>query len=228
MSPRLPSQDVPGSATRELPGDDACSGASGVPYYSQWESPDLVPQFVEGSLNSADDPRWAASGASTREEYGFWAPRVCGLACLRMILSSRGARVPAMMRLVEDALDWSAYVPAGDRVNGLIYQPFADWVRRDFGIVAEVVPDLSLERIAEVASPDAPVIASVHHWIRWPDRNPPSAGGHLVLVTSAARGLVRLHNPSGLPGVSQRDAIIKSPDFVRFFAGRGLVIREAD
>ena len=68
-------------------------GASAVPYYSQWESPDLVPQFLDGSMASAADPRWAASGARTPAEYGFWAPRVCGLACLRMILSSRAAPV---------------------------------------------------------------------------------------------------------------------------------------
>jgi hypothetical protein len=199
-------------------------GASGVPYYSQWESADLVPQFLDGRLASAADPRWAASGARTRAEYGFWAPRVCGLACLRMILSSRAAPVPPMMRLVERAVSWAAYIPAGDRVVGLIYQPFADWVREDFGIDMAVAPDLPLERVTAVASPDTPVIASVHHWIRWPDRSPPATGGHLVLVTGAADGLVRLHNPSGLPGTGQRDATIKATDFARFFAGRGLVI----
>jgi hypothetical protein len=27
---------------------------SGVPYYSQWESPELVPRFLDGSLSAAD------------------------------------------------------------------------------------------------------------------------------------------------------------------------------
>jgi hypothetical protein len=195
-------------------------GASGVPYFSQWESADLVPQFLDGSLSSAADPRWAESGARTAADYGFWAPKACGLACLRMILGSRGLPVPPLMRLLEQALNWKAYVPAGERVNGLIYRPFAEWVRLDFGIVAEV----TLERLTSGAGPDTPVIASVHHWIRWPDRHPPETGGHLVLVTGAAGGLVRLHNPSGLPGVSQQDAVIEVADFARFFAGRGLVI----
>ena len=128
-------------------------GASGVPYFSQWESADLVPQFLDGRLSSADDPRWAESGARAAADYGFWAPKVCGLACLRMILSSRGLPVPPMMRLVEQALDWKVYIPAGERVNGLIYQPFAEWVRHDFGIVAEVVPDLTLERLTSAAAP---------------------------------------------------------------------------
>lgn len=198
--------------------------ASGVPYYSQWESPELVPRFLDGSLSAADDPNWAASGARTPAEYSFWSQRVCGMACLRMILAAGGLPVPPMMHLVERALAWQAYIPDRDRVAGLIYQPFADWVGHDYGVRATVVPDLTLERMCRSVSPAAPVIASVHHWIRWPGRTPPHTGGHLVLVTGAANGLLRLHNPSGLPGASQRDARIPVADFARFFAGRGMII----
>jgi hypothetical protein len=207
-----------------LPRDADLLGASGVPYYSQWESPELVPQFLDGSLSAADDPNWAASGARTPAEYGFWASRVCGLACLRMVLDSRGMPVPPVIRLVEQALAWNAYVQDGDRVEGLIYKPFADWVGHDYGITTAVVPDLTLDQVCASASPAAPVIASVHSSIRWPDRKPPQTGGHLVLVTGAAGGLLRLHNPSGLPGASQRDARIPVADFARFFAGRGLIV----
>ena len=48
-----------------------------------------------------------------------------------------------MMRLVEQALEWRAYIPDGDRVIGLIYQPFADWVGQDYGVGVTVVPGLS-------------------------------------------------------------------------------------
>ncbi len=198
--------------------------ASDVPFYSQWESAELVADFIGGSLPSAADPRWAASGASTAAEYGFWAPRVCGLACLRMILAARGQPVPPMMRLVERALTWRAYVRDGDRVIGLIYQPFADWVAAEFGISAEVATGLAADRVADLAATGTPVIASVHHWIRWPDVEPPATGGHLVLVTGASGGYLRLHNPSGLPGSSQRDAVLDVAAFARFFAGRGLII----
>jgi hypothetical protein len=200
------------------------TGASGVPYFSQWESPELVPRFIDGSLRPADDPRWAASGARTPQEYGYWSTKVCGLACLKMILARRGLPVPPTMRLVQRALAWKAYVPEGDRVAGLIYRPFAGWVGEDFGIAAEVAPDLPLADLAGLASPGTPVIASVHKWVRWPHRNPPQRGGHLVLVTGADGGLVRLHNPSGIPGESQQDALVKAADFARFFARRGLII----
>jgi hypothetical protein len=196
---------------------------SGVPYYSQWESPELVPEFVRG-LSPAADPNWAASGARTAAEYGFWSGRVCGLACLRMILASRGMPVPPMMRLVEQALEWKAYIPDGDRVTGLIYQPFADWVGQDYGVEVTVVPALSVEQISRTASPATPVIASVHYSIRWPDSTPPYTGGHLVLVTGAGGGQLRLHNPSGLPGSSQRDVVMAAADFARFFAGRGMSV----
>jgi hypothetical protein len=29
----------------------------GVPYFSRWESPELVGRFLDGSLRAADDPR---------------------------------------------------------------------------------------------------------------------------------------------------------------------------
>jgi hypothetical protein len=141
-----------------------------------------------------------------------------------MVLDSRGLPVPPVIRLVEQALAWNAYVRDGDRVEGLIYKPFADWVGHDYGISATVVPDLTLDQVYTSASPAAPVIASVHSWIRWPDRTPPHTGGHLVLVTGAAGGVLRLHNPSGLPGESQRDAQVPVADFARFFAGRGLIV----
>jgi hypothetical protein len=199
--------------------------ASGVPYFSQWESAELAAQFIDGSLDLADDPRWAASGARTRAEYKYWARKVCGLACLRMILAQCGRPVPPTMALVERALAWQAFVPQGDRVAGLIYRPFADWVAAEYGITAEVAPDLLLEAAAEHASPDTPVIASVHPGIRWPDSEPPDRGGHLVLVTGAGSGLLRLHNPSGIPPSGQRDALMTETDFARFYAGRGMLIR---
>lgn len=201
-------------------------GASMVPYFSQWESAELAERFIDGSLDLADDPRWAQSGARTPAEYGYWAGKVCGLACLKMILAWRGQPVPPMMTLVRRALAWHAYVPQdGDRVAGLIYRPFASWAAAEYGITAEAAPDLPLAEVAATASPQAPVMASVHPWIRWPDRDPPARGGHLVLVTGSGGGLLRLHNPSGIAPGSQRDALVRLADFARFYAGRGLLIR---
>lgn len=46
-----------------------------------------------------------------------------------------------------------------------------------------------------------------------------------ALAHGAYVPLVRLHNPSGFPGESQRDARVPATDFARFFAGRGMLVR---
>ena len=174
-----------------------------------WESAELAAPFIDGSRPPAKDPRWAASGARPPEEYEYRAAKTCGMARLKMIMARRGLPIPATMDLVEQAIPWQAYMPQKDRVAGLIYQPFANSAADDYGIAAEVVPQLRLDQLTDLASPHTPVIASVHKWVRWPDRTPPSRGGHLVLVTGAADGLLRLHNPSGIAGVSQRDTLMQ-------------------
>jgi hypothetical protein len=205
-------------------------GPSGVPYYAQWESPALVKEMVDGSLLGADDPLWAKSGARTPQEYEFWAGKTCGIACFKMVLARRARPVPPTMRLVERALEHGAYVPRGERVDGLIYAPFARMAAAEFGVCVDVARELTTGEIAAAATPDTPVIVSVHRWIRWPDRDPPERGGHLVLVTGALTtgaggGALRLHNPSGFPGASQRDVMVRVADFAKFFAGRGMLIR---
>ena len=200
------------------------------PFYSQWESPELVPSFLDGSLTAEQDPRWRCSGAASPAEYAYWADKTCGLACLKMILGARGVPVPAPMRLVGRALDWQAFVPipGTSRVYGLIYRPFADWVRADYGIAAEVTAELTADGLAGRLAGGAVVIASVHPWVRWPDRVPPDRGGHLVLVTGRDGGQLILNNPSGLPGTSQHAARIALTDFARFYAGRGIVVARPD
>jgi hypothetical protein len=143
-----------------------------------------------------------------------------------MVLAARGEPVPPTIRLVERALDWQAFVPipGTSRVHGLIYRPFTDWVRADYGIAAEVAAELTVEGLAGRLAAGAVVIASVHPWVRWPDRVPPDRGGHLVLVTGWRGGQLILNNPSGLPGISQHAALIARTDFARFYAGRGIVI----
>lgn len=130
------------------------------------------------------------------------------------------------MTLIERTLTWQAYIPQGGRVAGLIYQPFADWVGAEYAITAEVAPHLPLERAVTTATPRTPVIASVHSWIHWPGRTPPGRGEHLVLVTGAHGGFLRLHNPSGVPPAAQRDTLIPAAGFAGFYAERSLLIHD--
>jgi hypothetical protein len=43
-----------------------------------------------------DDPLWQQSGAQTVEEYAQWATNLCGMACLKMILATRGETYPTL------------------------------------------------------------------------------------------------------------------------------------
>ncbi|MEV6398978.1 C39 family peptidase [Streptomyces sp. NPDC051907] len=196
-----------------------------VPYYSQWESAGLVPEFVTGARSSADDPLWQKSGADSREEYAFWAPRICGLACLRMALDFWGHPVPPSAPLLREALDAGAYARTGETtVKGLIYAPFADWVTRRWGLHAQARPELTAEEIDSEVAAGGLVLLSVHKTIRTLDPRPAQRGGHLVLAVGAGPEGVVLHNPSGFPDHSQEFHTVSWTDLDRFFAGRGVVL----
>ncbi|WP_433892720.1 C39 family peptidase [Streptomyces sp. CA-111067] len=194
-----------------------------VPYYSQWESAALVPDFISGT-RAATDPLWQKSGADSAEEYAFWAPRICGMACLRMTLDWLGHEVPPSVPLVREALDAGAYVRDGDEVKGLIYAPFAAWAAEQFGLYAQCRPDLPAGDVQAEVAAGRVVLLSVHKSIRTLEPAPPQRGGHLVLVVGAGPDSVVIHNPSGLPGRSQQFHHVPLADLSRFSAGRGVVL----
>lgn len=199
-----------------------------VPYFSQWESSALVPELVSGSVSAAADPLWESSGADTAEEYAFWAPRMCGMACLRMALGHFGQPVPASVPLVREALAAGAYVREGDHVvRGLIYAPFAAWVASRWGLFAEARPQLSVEQVDTEITRGRLVLLSVHKTIRTLDPEPAQRGGHLVLAVGSGPDHITIHNPSGFPGHSQEFHQVPRSDLPRFFAGRGVVLGHA-
>ncbi|MFE2850421.1 C39 family peptidase [Streptomyces lavendulae] len=198
-----------------------------VPYFSQWESASLVPEFVSGTTAAAADPLWASSGADTADEYSFWAPRMCGMACLRMALGYFGHPVPASVPLVREALAAGAYVRDGDQVQGLIYAPFAAWVATRWGLFAESRPQLSVDQVDAEVARGRLVLLSVDRSIRTLDLEPGQRGGHLVLAVGSSANHIAIHNPSGFPEISQQFHQVPRADLGRFFAGRGVVLGRA-
>jgi hypothetical protein len=195
-----------------------------IPYFSQWESPALAARFVADAAALAEDPAWRMSGAADRGEYVRWANHVCGMACVKMILAARTGRVWPILELARAATAHGAYVETGDDIRGLIYAPCVAWLRAAHGIDAEVVVGIGAADLPAILSRAAFFIASVHPWIRTPDREPPRRGGHLVLATAAdARG-VRFHNPSGDAPATSVDVSLDLAGFERFFAGRGIAV----
>ncbi|KAA0699879.1 hypothetical protein DTW90_11220 [Neorhizobium sp. P12A] len=198
-----------------------------VPYFSQWETPDMTMAVVEEGAKAAllKDPLWASSGASDVEEYALWAGNACGMACLKMILAARTGEALPIVPLALQCKEYGGYVvqPEGG-IKGLIYAPFVQFVKDRFALNAKVVTGISSGDIPDILAQAEFFIASVHHFIRWPEREPPSKGGHLVLVTSATPETIRFHNPSGHDAAARENAELPLADFERFFAGRGIAI----
>ena len=200
-----------------------------VPYFSQWESRDItLDVLAEGAAAALwRDPNWASSGAATIDEYATWADHVCGMACLKMILAAREGRARPILDLARACTVYGGYTVNGaGEIKGLIYAPFVEFVRRDFGLEAEVVVDIGTRDIAGILQRARYFIASVHPGIRWPDRPPPSKGGHLVLVLQADADGILFHNPSGHEIATQEYVRLTPVEFDRFFAGRGIAVSD--
>ncbi|KAB1498209.1 hypothetical protein F8R23_01755 [Serratia proteamaculans] len=197
---------------------------SSVPYVCQWATPELAADLIAGRVTLADDVNWARSGARDRAEYIEWANHVCGMACLRMVLSHRDGEAPSLLELARRSLPYGAYVREGERIKGLIYAPFVDYVREQFALESEVRVGIEPEDLPLVLSQWRYFIASVHPGIRQPSQTPPQRGGHLVLVTAAEADRVTFHNPSGDSPATRQQVTLPLSSFGRFFAGRGIAI----
>ncbi|WP_292643313.1 C39 family peptidase [Mesorhizobium sp.] len=169
------------------------------------------------------DPLWRGSGAETLDEYAIWAANICGMACLKMILASRGEIVPTI-ELARRCTDYGGYVVNEGSIKGLIYAPFVSFVKEAFGLRAEVMTNVATVDIPAILSRSRFFIASVSSSIRWPEREPPSKGGHLVLITRASDEGFRFHNPSGHNSATRANAVLAAADFDRFFANRGIAV----
>ncbi|WP_371501498.1 C39 family peptidase [Kitasatospora sp. NBC_00374] len=196
-----------------------------VPYYSQWESPELVPDILAGTVQAGDDPLWERSGAVSEEEYTYWSWRICGMACLRMVLDFWWGVAPASIRLAEECLAAGAYVRHPDgRLDGLIHGPFAEYVRTRWGLYAEARDPLPMKELAAQIEGGRLLVLSVHPGIRTLDPEPARKGGHLVLGVGANDRELLIHNPSGFPDGSQQYARVPWADLSRFYAGRGILL----
>jgi hypothetical protein len=195
------------------------------PYFGQWESAGRIGGILAGTRRAADDPLWPRSGAAGAADYERWADHLCGVACLRMALAARGITPPRAFDLARELTCRGGYVLQPDGgIRGLIYAPAAAWLRQAHGIGAEIRVDAAADAIPALVADGGLFIASVHPAIRRPATEPPSLGGHLVLVFGGGDGTLRFHNPSGDAPATQRDVRLPVPVFARFYAGRGIAL----
>ena len=145
------------------------------------------------------------------------------MACFRMALLARDGVAPTLYELAVGCAEYDAYVEGPDRPRGLIYRPFAEYARDKHAMEAEVITELDPARLTAELDAGRLVIASVSSQIRLPQTEPTRTGGHLVLVTGHADGVVAFHDPAchrPEAGV----AALPMPVFDRFAAHRGVAL----
>ena len=197
-----------------------------VPYYSQWESSELVGKIIRSEISAQDDPLWRKSGANTPQEYEYWAKNLCGMACLKMVLKREFAKNIPIIKLGKKCATYGGYIENEDTIDGLYYPHFVKFIADEFGLKGKVFSRLSIIDIIEEISSGKYVIASVNQKIRNPKTRPNFKGGHLILVLGfdfAQRNLF-FHDPSGDQKNNQAYAKISFKRFGNFFAERGVSI----
>ncbi len=216
-----------------------------IPYYSQWESNNLVNEILTEKLKAQNDPKWKNSGAKTHEEYAIWSWSGCGMACLKMILKDRLKKDYPLVELGKMCMKYGGYkdnsakydtnktinqgkaVPSG-YFEGLFYKQFLNFIRREFSLEGIIIRPMVIGDILKAISNHRYVIVSVNASIRDANSIPPYKGGHLVLVTGfdLRKKLLYIHNPSGFYQESQENYPICFNDFNKFFSNRGIVISQ--
>lgn len=199
-----------------------------IPYVCQFAHADDVEAILKGQLSVSRDPNWKLSGAVSLEEYADWSRAICGMACLSMILRLYGERLEKPLTLAKDAALSGVYIrDAAGKVGDMRYAAFTQWIAR-YGLDGVVCSRLSLRRIKAALAQQKIPIVSVGSSIYDPTLTySGKKGGHLVVVTGyddKAKTLT-INNPSGFSRTAtQKDCHLHEDVFLRYFAGRGILV----
>jgi hypothetical protein len=198
---------------------------SNVPYFSQWESRDLVELIITMQLDGKDDPKWADSGAASKDEYAEWSWNGCGVACLKMILAATQDKVVPLAQLGKKATTYGVYKMPLHSSPGMFYKPFVTFIEKEFGLNGKAESALTISEIKQTISKGGYVIVSVTPEIRFSSKKPSKKGGHLVLVYGYddRDKVLYLHNPSGFEG-AQENVTLSESSFMQFFDHKGIIV----
>lgn len=203
-------------------------GLRSIKYFSQWESPLLVTKILRKEINAKKDPEWKNSGALSKEEYELWSWNICGIACLKMILTHIFKKDFKSIKLAKECAEYGGYVLNNNTIKGLYYAPFCEYLGKVFKLKSSFIDkEMSFEDIYNAINSGKFVIVSVSPKIRNKEtKDIGEKGGHLVLVTKVDKNKeeIYIHNPSGFSLVSQENYCLTENEFKKFFANRGIII----
>lgn len=206
-----------------------------ISYFSQWESPELVDDILSNKIDARQDPLWKNSGALNPLEYLNWSWSICGIACLKMILESKGNIKYPLIKLAKNGLthgfysiNKSAYQKEDyvNSISNLKYKPFVKFINENLPLSSIIINSSTLKEIIYYLEKKYFVIASVNAKIRDPKSNPPKKGGHLVLILGydMKNKTLTFHNPSGIYRKSQEYTKISFSEFNKFFDNKGIIV----
>jgi len=194
-----------------------------IPYFAQWESPNLIEKIINKKVSAKSDPNWRNSGAKTKEEYELWSWNSCGMACFKMILFYLLKKNVPIVTLGKKCLEYGGY--KGTKLEGLYYYPFLEFIKKEYNLSGKVISPMTIFDIANEMKKGSIIIASVSHLIR-DETKTGEKGGHLVLITgiNTKNKTITLHNPSGIDLKTQENFKTTMDNFEKHFAYRGIVV----
>lgn len=129
-----------------------------IPYFSQWESKELIKDIINKKISAKNDPLWKKSGADTKEEYELWSWNACGMACLKMLIAYKYNKEIPLIKLGKKCKKYGGY--AGKNLNGLYYKPFIKFVKEEFNINAKIISPMVIQDIIKELEKNNFIIAS--------------------------------------------------------------------
>lgn len=198
-----------------------------IDYLNQFGSRENVREVLDRKIRpSANFADWRSFGAESAEEFDGLAYEICGMTCLSMVLRYFGTADVGPVELFRRSLGYGCYVipPKGGEIKGLFHVPFVRFLHDEFGLVGRSLQFVGPYVIADEIAKGNMVMASVNWEIRETEPRPQRRGGHLVLVTGAAKNAWRLkgftiHNPSGTNPENQSHHFVDLKNFEKCFSG---------
>lgn len=182
-------------------------------------TPVFVPQ-VEGDIQG-----WHATYHTADLTLPEW--NWCSLCCVRGIALALDCNPPPLEEMYGVAFErWGVfYRDEHGRVIGARHRELAEYIDREFGLIACPSRHQNVADIARFVRHGWYAIASVSPEIRDDCKDPPaSTRGHLVTVFRATRRHVVIHNSAGLTPDRQQNVHIPRERFAQVFSGNVIYV----